>query len=381
MQPDTKDQGTTGKVEPCFITDQALSGPPWNAISSGRKKWSEPSRTVTAIMPRLRSYVPPFVSRPRPAWPLAALAVLLGAAGGAAGQPLIAPPVLAAPGAPPAAPLTEDVLPLPATAPPAGGAGQVLPDRLQEIPSETLPLPGDDLAITMEEPAAWYSSHQWLGPTPWETSIEFGLNGSSGTSDSLSIRAGGHVLRESRFSKLDLETTYNRTTDGGSATQNNAQFDVRNDWLLHEESPWTLYATGNVFYDEFQAFDLQTSANTGVGYRFIHGPTLDLIARFGGGASREFGGPDDRWVPESLLGAEYTQRVATLHKVSAKVDYYPEWEEIGEFRLIAEAGWEIALVQPSNVSLKLSATDRYDSTPSGARPHLVNYSVLLLIKL
>jgi hypothetical protein len=197
----------------------------------------------------------------------------------------------------------------------------------------------------------------------------------------LSIRTGGYIKRESRFSKLDFNSYYNSTTTGGEATQNNAQLDVRNDWLLSEDSPWTLYGTGNLFYDEFQAFDLQISANTGVGYRFVHEPGLDLMGRFGGGTSREFGGPDDRWVPESLLGFEYGQHLSQTQKFSGKLDYYPEWEEIGEYRLVADAGWEIELVQPSNMSLKISASDRYDSTPNGSNPHLVNYSVLLLLKL
>lgn len=235
-------------------------------------------------------------------------------------------------------------------------------------------------AVPAEEPG-WYAPNYWLGPSPWETSIEFGLNGSSGTSESLSLQAGGTVLRESRFSKLNLDSKYNRTTKGGAETQNNAELDVRNDWLLDDKSPWTLYTTGNVFYDQFQTFDLQANANSGLGYRFVHQPDLELLGRFGAGASREFGGPDDRWVPESLIAMEYTQRLSSLQKLTAKVDYYPEWDQVGEFRLLADIAWETALVQPSNVSLKISASDRYDSTPSGADPHLVNYSVLLLIKM
>ena len=112
----------------------------------------------------------------------------------------------------------------------------------------------------LDEPPGWYQPTYWFGPSPWDTGIELGLNGSSGTSDSLSIQTGGYIKRESRFSKLDLDANYNRTTNGGAATQNNAQLDVRNDWLLDEKSPWTLFASGNVFYDEFQAFDLQTNA-------------------------------------------------------------------------------------------------------------------------
>jgi hypothetical protein len=142
-----------------------------------------------------------------------------------------------------------------------------------------------------------------------------------------------------------------------------------------------LYATGEVFYDEFQAFDLQTSANTGIGYRFVHEPEVEFIGRCGAGTSREFGGPDERWVPESLLGFEFNQVLSRTQQFYGKLDYYPEWDEIGEFRLVADCGWQIQLNEPSNVSLKISASDRYDSTPNGAEPHLVNYSVLLLLKL
>ena len=174
---------------------------------------------------------------------------------------------------------------------------------------------------------------------------------------------------------------YNRTGSGGDITQNNAQFDVRNDWLLDEKSPWTLFAQNNEFYDEFKDFNVQTNLDTGIGYRFFHETDLTLTGRVGGGVSREFGGVDDRWVPESLFGCEYNQQLNATQKFYAKLDYFPEWDEVGEFRLVADAGWEVVLVQPSNLSLKISATDRYDSTPNGAEPQLLNYSVLLLLKL
>jgi len=265
------------------------------------------------------------------------------------------------------------------------------------LPGDTLPIPAaaeeetaeaaastvapEDLIVEEDQESNWYQPRHWIDPLPWNTGLELGLNGSSGTSESFSIRTGGYIKRESRFSKLDLSTYHNRTTTGGQSTQNNAQFDVRNDWLLDEESPWTLFGSGNVFYDEFQSFDLQTNANTGVGYRFVHDPDLGLIGRVGAGTSREFGGPDDRWVPESLFGFEYNQQLSQTQKFYGKLDYFPEWQEFGEFRLVADAGWEIELVQPSNLSLKISANDRYDSTPNGAEPHLLNYSVLLLLKL
>ena len=207
------------------------------------------------------------------------------------------------------------------------------------------------------------------------------MNGSSGTSDSFSVRSGAYIKRESRFSKLDFDTNYNLTTGDGKSTQNNAKLDLTNDWLIDEKSPWTLFAKTNFFYDKFATFDLQTNLNMGVGYRFVHSPELDLMTRVGAGAERELGGTDNDWVPESLVGFEYSQRVTKTQKFYGKIEYFPEWDQVGEFRAVADAGWEIELVQPSNLSLKLSASDRYDSTPDGVNPHLLNYSVLLLLKL
>jgi putative salt-induced outer membrane protein YdiY len=248
------------------------------------------------------------------------------------------------------------------------------------LSAEASTIAPDELLVDEDLPK-WYEPGYWIDPLPWHTGLELGINGSSGTSDSFSIRTGGYTKRESRFSKLDLSLYHNRTNTSGESTQNNAQFDVRNDWLLDDKSPWTLFAASNVFYDEFQAFDVQTNANSGVGYRFVHDPDLGLIGRLGAGASREFGGPDDRWVPESLVGFEYSQKFASTQKLYAKLDYFPEWDQVGEYRIVADAGWEIELIQPSNLSLKIAANDRYDSTSNGADPHLVNYSVLLLLKL
>lgn len=283
-----------------------------------------------------------------------------------------ASPGTATPAAPAAIP-SDEALPAPIAVDPAPTTA------IEPSPQMEGPLGEDSLQVAPQ--ATWYEPAYWFGPAPWDTGVELGINGSTGNSESVSVRAGGYIKRESRFSKLDLNTSYNRTTTGGDATQNNAQLDARNDWLLDENSPWTLYGTGNLFYDQFQAFDVQVSANTGIGYRFIHQPGFDLIGRFGGGTSREIGGPDDRWVPESLLGLEYSQQIATNQKLYSKWDYYPDLEELGEFRLVSDTGWEIELIQPSNLSLKVSATDRYDSTPNGAEPNLLNYSVLLLLKL
>lgn len=240
---------------------------------------------------------------------------------------------------------------------------------------------GEDAIEGGDDDEVWYQPNYWFGITPWDTGIELGLNGSAGNNEAFSVRTGGYMKRESRFSKLDYSIYYNRTTTGGFTTQNNATSDIRNDWMLDDESPWTLYAKANVFYDEFQAFDLQTNGNSGIGYQIFKDPVINLTTRVGAGASREIGGPDNQWTPEALFGFEYEQNVSETQKFYANFEYYPALEGFTDYRIVTDGGWEIELSQPSNMSLKISASDRYDSTSFGADPNLLNYSVLLLLKL
>ena len=43
-----------------------------------------------------------------------------------------------------------------------------------------------------------------------------------------------------------------------------------------------------------------------------------------------------------------------------------------------DISWELVLDDVNNLSLKVGVIDRYDSTPNGAEPNDVDYSVLLL---
>lgn len=246
-----------------------------------------------------------------------------------------------------------------------------------EVPEEVAPL----LLESEEVPVPWYNPKRWIKPlVQWESAIELGLNGSSGTSDSLSIRTGGYVKHASDVRKFKFDIYHNRTSAGGVETQNNAQMNFRHDWLS-PETPWTVYGQSQVFYDQFQDFDLNLNLNAGLGYRILDEEWVDLMGRIGSGMSREFGGQDDHWVPEAQFAIEYEQQLSETQKLSAKVDYFPEWASFSRYRVVTELGWEVALLVPSNASLKVAATDRYDSDPNGVPPHNLNYSVLLLWKL
>lgn len=247
---------------------------------------------------------------------------------------------------------------------------------------EALP-PGaieDATAAAIALTPVWYEGAYWLGPHPWDMGVELGINGSQGNNDVFSMRVGGHVKRVTPRWKLDSSLAYNKNNSNGVETQNNGKQDFRLDRIL-AESAWTLFVLENLIYDEFQSWDTQLSLNSGVGYQLFKTPALDLLSRVGAGATREFGGVDNDWQPTALLGLDYNHQITNTQKLTAKVEYYPEWEDFRQYRVVSDLGWQVDLDRPKNVSLKFSLIDRYDSTPDGAVPNNFDYAVLMIWKL
>lgn len=250
---------------------------------------------------------------------------------------------------------------------------------------EALAAPTDVLAeehelIEPPEVYEWYEVSYWFGPAPWDIGINFGLNGSEGQNRTQSVASGAYVKRDSELWTLDSKVTYNLTAANSVETQNNALLDARLDRKL-KKTAWSLFILNQTLYDEFQPFDLRVSLNSGVGYKWVKTDNFNLLGRFGAGASREFGGPDDEWAAEALLGLDYEYLISDKQRFTMKVDYFPEWEDFGNYRVVSDAGWEVDLDKPKNMSLRFTVNDRYDSTPNGVAPNLVNYAVLLNWKL
>jgi putative salt-induced outer membrane protein YdiY len=265
--------------------------------------------------------------------------------------------------------------PLPAV--PSEGLFEPPPPLEPQMP----PAVFEEVAAAQSAPAGpvWYYPWTWIPMDGWENSAELGLNGSAGNAESFSFQTGSRFKRKSDFTLFDLRATYNRTTANGLETQNNAL--VYSNWeRFLGDSPWTYFVNNGLEFDRFRAFDVRYNINSGLGYNFIKTEELTLAGRFGAGASREYGGPDDRWVPEALFGGDYEHQINARNKLIAKLEYFPEWGDFSNFRLVSDVAWEYLIDAKGNLSFKLGALDRYDSTPNGAKPNDVNYSALLLYK-
>lgn len=226
-------------------------------------------------------------------------------------------------------------------------------------------------------------SDEWIEFSPalvdWEGTLELGTNASYGNAESFSMRVGGDLKRETEESIWEVDFTYAKTSTNALETQHNALFNAKQEFLF--QSPWTLFTRFAAEYDEFKAFDIRLSMNTGLGFRHIDTEYTKFKSRAGAGVSREYGGPNDDYVPEATFGLDFEHKINDRQKFTTIVDYYPDFRDFADFRLVTDIGWEVLLDEAAHLSLKLSLLDRYDSTPNGLRPNDVDYALLLLWKL
>ena len=260
------------------------------------------------------------------------------------------------------------------------GTADSPPQRATQESPLPLNSPTSESDVTLEEAKAWWALDSWIRPVVWDGGVEFGLSGTAGNSESVSVRAGANMEQKTDVDEFVWSVTYAKTNSDGLETQNYGILNTRYERFLGE-SRWSYFFKQQLTYDEFKAFDLRVVLNSGVGYRLLKTETIDWQGRVGAGVSHEIGGPDDSWVPEALFGTDLKWQMSKRQKLTLKCDYFPAWEDFGDYRVDTDFAWEILLNEAYDLHLKSSIIDQYDSTPNGAKPNDVNYAVLLLWKM
>jgi putative salt-induced outer membrane protein YdiY len=289
-------------------------------------------------------------------WSLVAIAVWLASlsAGWAQIVPLL-PPVSQPEPLPPVtpAPVVEEV-PAPAT---EAAAPPVTADGLADVP------------VVVEADAV---------PKLWSGNFDMGLNGSEGNNSLFNFRFNLAANREDAFSKLTLKSNYARMSRSGAEGENRLFFEGRNEWKFGD-SPWNVYVHETTEYDEFREWRTRIGLDTGLGYALIKNDLTTLTVRGGPSVSHEFRGPDREWVPEIATGLQLDHKLSERQKLYVQIDYFPDVRDFNEYRINTQASWEIVLDAVNNLSLKLSAISRYDTSPDdGQGPDDLDYAATLL---
>jgi hypothetical protein len=83
-------------------------------------------------------------------------------------------------------------------------------------------------------------------------------------------------------------------------------------------------------------------------------------------------------VPELAYSIQFDHKLTELQKLMFQIDYFPDVRDVSKYRMNTQASWEIVLDKVNNLSLKLSAISRYDTTPEGDSPDDLDYAATLL---
>ncbi|PQO27984.1 hypothetical protein C5Y96_16535 [Blastopirellula marina] len=222
----------------------------------------------------------------------------------------------------------------------------------------------------------YYHVDYWFGKAKWKNSAELGLNGQTGNTESNSLRVGAKIKREGDATVFSADIRHLRTSDKDGLTQNNAYVKHKLEWPLKIHEKWSLFEKTDVEYDEFKAFDMRLVFNGGVSYKPYKTDATDWTLSIGSGFSQEYGSPQKGIIPEATLGSELTHQITEKQSFQIKFEFFPAFEANQGYRSVTDASYTIAL--DHGLSLKLSAEDRYDSTPNNRKRNDLDYACLLI---
>ncbi len=224
----------------------------------------------------------------------------------------------------------------------------------------------------------YYHMDYWLGEATWSKSVELGLNGQTGNTESTSLRVGAKLRRDGKHTIFTSDLRHLRTSNREQLTQNNAHFNHKLEFPLKIYEKWSLFENTNLEYDAFKAFDMRLVFNSGLSYKPIKNEKTELTLSAGAGFSREFGIFEAEAVPEGTLGSSLAHKFTDRQSIDVKFDFYPAFQEEKGYRHVTDASYKISL--DHGLSLKMSAINRHDSTPNGREPNDLDYAVLLLFQ-
>jgi putative salt-induced outer membrane protein YdiY len=214
----------------------------------------------------------------------------------------------------------------------------------------------------------------------WEGSLQFGMDGSEGNSQSMNLRFGFDAKRRTDVHLLFMNADYTRLTSNYDTTTNKLYSQIRYERIIRD-TDWSIFEGATGEYDHFQPYNFRVTDFAGLGYWLFKSSQASLKSRFGGGFSHDFGGIHDNiFSPELLVGFDYERRISDRQRLTAMLEYMPNVTDIQTYRINSQAGWELLLDKETNLSLRFAVRNRYTSNPGSGKPNDLDYAALLMWK-
>jgi putative salt-induced outer membrane protein YdiY len=222
----------------------------------------------------------------------------------------------------------------------------------------------------------WYSAVSPTAPRLWHGTVDFGINGTDGNSKNFRLRFAANGNRETNRATTNWTFLYSTSSANSVEVENRAIFNARQEWKLRNPE-YAIYNTVQLEYDRFRAFDFRLALFAGLSRTFLKNDRTLLKGRFGAGASREFGGPNEDWTPELNLGGDFNHKIDDRQSFNSSIDIFPDVSDFSNYRAQANANYEFIIDPVRNMVFKLGMIDRYDATPEGRKANDIDYYMSL----
>jgi putative salt-induced outer membrane protein YdiY len=195
----------------------------------------------------------------------------------------------------------------------------------------------------------------------WSGTVNFGLTHTSGNTDSMMLVVSAAADRKVEKSLLEAsgQLLYGQTD--GDETANRGEALVRFSYF-HNAKIFS-FAEGGPYYDEFRNVDFGLRLAAGVGRKFINDEKTKLNGRVGLAYTWEDHGMDasDEDYVALTAGLDYTRVVNENVGITCTLSVDQDLSDGDNW--IVNAGAELKSKLTEQISLIISATDRYDNDP------------------
>ena len=213
----------------------------------------------------------------------------------------------------------------------------------------------------------------------WIGTIAAGLNGKTGNSQTTDVNVEFNFSRETEKALTTVLANYYYSENNVATVTDRAFLQFRQERKLANPK-WSLFYQTGFEWDDFKDYDYRVALHTGLAYMLYELEDRFFKLRFGGGASKEVGSPNEDWSPELQLGGDWERKLSRKTRLFATFDFFPNVSAFSDYRLNTNAGMDFLLDVEKNITFRLFGTSLYDSTPPpGDNRNDLSYGAALVV--
>ncbi len=211
----------------------------------------------------------------------------------------------------------------------------------------------------------------------WKQAVDAGLNGSSGSSDSLSVHLGYNASYKDEEDGWKFANAYDKAQTNRIESRNQFFTDLQKDWF-YGGNLWFAFAQGRYTWDKYKDWDYRISTTGGTGYEFIKNDTLYLTGRLGLGGNRTRGGLNEEFTAEAVIALDSTWTISEREAADFNTTFYRNLDENDEYRNITSFNWKMKMTEYGKLAMKIGLSNEYDSLAAeGTEKNEFKYNISL----